>query len=163
MASRAFARAAFGPRSRRKAPVITLSSTVMPPKGFATWKVRARPWAQTSCGRRPTSSRPKADTEPESGRWKPMMRLNAVVLPAPFGPISARVSFSRTVKLTSCTARRPPKRLLRFLTTRASAMASAPRRFAAAAPGELGDVAHDAGRLPQDHRHQDQAVDGELH
>src|SRR4029077_3212918 len=162
MASRAFSRAASGLRSRRKAPVITLASTVMPPKGLATWKVRARPCAQTSCGRRPTSSRPKADTEPASGLWKPMMRLNAVVLPAPFGPISARISFSRTVKLTSCTARRPPKRLHRSLTTRASATASAPCRLAPALI-DLGDVAHDAGRLPQDHRHQDQAVDGQLH
>jgi len=31
--------------------------------------------------------------------------MELVVLPAPFGPINANVSFSCTVKLTSCTAR----------------------------------------------------------
>src|SRR5471030_219271 len=92
-----------------------------------------------------------------------MMRLNAVVLPAPFGPISARVSFSRTVKLTSCTARRPPKRLQSLLMTRASAMASVLCRRRAAARIKLGEIAHDPGRFPQDHRHQDQAVDGKLY
>src|SRR5476651_1535200 len=91
-----------------------------------------------------------------------MMRLNAVVLPAPFGPISASVSPSRTVKLTSCTARRPPNRLLRFLMTSASAMTSLLRRSGAPAGINLVDVAHDAGWPPQDHRHKDQAIDGEL-
>ena len=38
------------------------------PNGFATWKVRARPSAQTSCGFKPTISRPNAFTEPESAR-----------------------------------------------------------------------------------------------
>ena len=123
MASRAASRAAATWRSRRNAPVMTLASTVMAPKGFATWKVRARPSAQTSCGFRPTISWPNASTDPESARWKPVMRWKLVVLPAPFGPISAKVSFSFTVKLTSCTARSPPKRLLRPLMTSASLMA----------------------------------------
>src|SRR5471030_3327764 len=91
-----------------------------------------------------------------------MMRLKAVVLPAPFGPISASVSPSRTVKLTSCTACRPLNRLLRFLMTSASTMASPLRRSGAATGINLVDVAHDTGWAPQDHRHQDQAIDGEL-
>ena len=49
---------------------MTLASTVMAPNGFATWKVRARPCAQMSCGLRPTISRPNAMTEPESGAVK---------------------------------------------------------------------------------------------
>ena len=48
--------------------MITFASTVMPPNGRATWNVRTRPWAQMSHGRNPTSSRPKAVIEPESGR-----------------------------------------------------------------------------------------------
>src|ERR1700722_17985278 len=92
------------------------------------------------------------------------MSLKPVVLPAPLGPIKATVSFSFTVKLTSCTARKPPNRLLRPRMTSASAIGLRLRRFAAetALPG-FGDDAHQSGRPPQDHRHQDQAIDGELH
>ena len=68
IASRAFSRATAACRSRRNAPVMTFASTVIAPNGFATWKVRARPCAQMSCGLKPTISRPKADTEPVSGR-----------------------------------------------------------------------------------------------
>src|SRR3984893_6389902 len=166
IASRAMSRATATCLSRRNAPGMTLSSTVMAPNGFATWKVRARPKAQMSCGLRPTISRPKASTEPWSGRWKPVMRWKLVVLPAPFGPIRASVSFSFTVKLTSCTARRPPNRLLRPRITSASAMAVPlrPRRFTAdiALPG-LAHHSHQPGRPPEDHGHQDQAVHGQLH
>ena len=68
IASSALARAAATWRSRRKAPVMTFASTVIAPKGLATWKVRAMPSAQISCGFNPTMSRPNARTEPESGR-----------------------------------------------------------------------------------------------
>src|SRR3954452_25229032 len=94
-----------------------------------------------------------------------MIRLNAVVLPAPFGPISASVSFSRTVKLTSCTARRPPNRLLKPLMTSASAMFRSLRPRRTTGVATLVDFArqpNQPGRPPQDHGHQDQAVDGEL-
>src|SRR5690349_8960918 len=88
-----------------------------------------------------------------------MMRLKAVVLPAPLGPMSASVSFSRTVKLTSCTARRPPKRLERSWTTSASAMSG----LCTTTRIELERVARDPGRAPEDHRHEDHAVHGDLH
>src|SRR5688572_30707346 len=39
----------------------------------------------------------------------------SVVLPAPFGPISACTSPARTSRLTASTATTPPKRLLTFL------------------------------------------------
>src|SRR6202049_1970318 len=91
------------------------------------------------------------------------MSVKRVFLPAPFGPIKATVSFSFTVKLTSCTARNPPKRLLRPRMTSASAMILRPRRFAGVALPGLDHHAHQPGRPPQDHRHQDQAVHGELH
>src|SRR5258707_9661707 len=93
------------------------------------------------------------------------MRWKLVVLPAPFGPISATVSFSCTEKLTSCTARKPPNRLLRPLITSASAIvrSSRPRRLAPdVAPINVGRKTDHPGRPPQDYGHQDQAVDGEL-
>src|SRR4029079_10752369 len=94
------------------------------------------------------------------------MRLKAVVLPAPFGPIKASVSFSRTEKLTSCTACSPPNRLFRFLMTSASTIDLSIRRrgkrFRAETRVYFGQIAHDAGRPPQDHSHQNEGVDGEL-
>src|ERR1700730_17840040 len=92
------------------------------------------------------------------------MRLKLVVLPAPFGPISATVSFSFTVKLTSCTARRPPNRLLSPLMTSASAMADLRARRSAAEVALIGvrPHAHQPGRPPQDDPHQDQRIDREL-
>src|ERR1700712_611125 len=93
------------------------------------------------------------------------MRWKLVVLPAPFGPISATVSFSCTEKLTSCTARKPPNRLLKPLITNASAMVRSlrPRRLAPdVALVDIGRKADQPGRPPQDHGHQDQAVDGDL-
>src|ERR1700712_1261233 len=93
------------------------------------------------------------------------MRWKLVALPAPFGPISAPVSFSCTEKLTSCTARKPPKRLLRPLMTNASAIVRSlrARRLAPdVALIEVGPEADQPGRPPQDDSHQDQAVDGEL-
>src|SRR3954454_21844215 len=45
------------------------------------------------------------------------MQLNAVVLPAPFGPISPTISYSLTSRLTSCRACSPPKRIDRSATS----------------------------------------------
>src|SRR3990172_3000849 len=49
---------------------------------------------------------------PEEGLKSPLIRLNRVVFPAPFGPISAAISPSATAKFTSWSTRRPPKFLL---------------------------------------------------
>ena len=48
-----------------------------------------------------------------------MIRLNSVVLPAPFGPMIRRRSPGITVSETSRVAGRPPKRLLRPVTSSA--------------------------------------------
>src|SRR3989304_4601993 len=48
---------------------------------------------------------------PSGGRTSPLIKLNSVVLPAPFGPIRATISPSPTPKLTPLRTRRPPKRL----------------------------------------------------
>src|SRR5580693_5042783 len=95
------------------------------------------------------------------------MRLKLVVLPAPFGPISATVSFSATEKLKSCTARKPPNRLLRCRTTSASAIdgnLSAARRVGAndACVG-FRENAEQHGWPPQDHSDENKTVDRQLH
>src|SRR5690242_17158730 len=45
------------------------------------------------------------------------MQLNAVVLPAPFGPMSPTISNSLTVRVRSWRACRPPKRIDRSVTS----------------------------------------------
>src|SRR6476619_947700 len=95
------------------------------------------------------------------------MRLKLVVLPAPLGPISASVSPSFTEKLRSCTARKPPKRLLRLRTISASAIEQ--RLFRAWRPGtchapiNVREHAEQAGWPPKNDGNQDQAVDGQLY
>src|ERR1700730_4620364 len=56
--------------------------------------------------------RPSNTMEPAVGGKSPVTQLNIVVLPAPFGPISANTLPGSTSKLTLSTATRPPKRLV---------------------------------------------------
>src|SRR6516164_7778665 len=68
-------------------------------------------------------------TEPASGRSMPMISFITVDLPEPFGPMSPRISPPLTVKPTSLTATRPPKRLVKPRTSRCAppCLAFAPR------------------------------------
>src|SRR5438046_10557549 len=50
--------------------------------------------------------------EPPVGTRAPEMQLNAVVLPEPFGPMSPRISPSRTSNDTSLRAMNPPNCLI---------------------------------------------------
>ena len=92
----------------------TFSTTVSEAKVSAIWKVRPTPRRQIASGRLPTSSVPPSSTEPPSGFNWPLTILKQVVLPAPLGPIKASISPARRLKLTSSTARRPPKALARW-------------------------------------------------
>src|ERR1044071_9439069 len=71
------------------------------------------------CGRRrlgtPVMSCPSSWIEPESGVSSPVMRLNSVVLPAPFGPMISRRSPGSTLRLTSVVTRNPPNALQSLL------------------------------------------------
>jgi len=49
---------------------------------------------------------------PASAVMLPVIRLNSVVLPEPFGPINAVIEPSATVRSAPSTAVRPPKRLV---------------------------------------------------
>jgi hypothetical protein len=77
--------------------------------GRMIWKVRPTPSSQTWCGFMPSTLRPSSSTSPALGARKPFSRLNAVVLPAPLGPMMPRIMPLRTWKPTSSTALRPPK------------------------------------------------------
>src|SRR3990172_6079696 len=52
---------------------------------------------------------PRGRMRPASGERAPAIRLKSVVLPDPFGPMIPSSSPSSSVKLTSWTARTPPK------------------------------------------------------
>src|SRR5690606_2270823 len=71
-------------------------------------------------------------TVPALGRRVPLMRLNAVVLPAPFGPIRPTMAPCSTSKLTSRSAARPPKDFERFSTRSSAAMSTSLPRAAQA-------------------------------
>ena len=53
--------------------------------------------------------------EPRSGASSPVIRLNSVVLPAPFGPMISRRSPGSTARLTLAVTRRPPNDLHRLV------------------------------------------------
>src|SRR5215471_3560941 len=66
----------------------TFSSTVMWPKSFEIWKVRATPHAVIWCGRSRSVRWPQRWISPPSGRWSPESTFTVVVLPEPLGPMS---------------------------------------------------------------------------
>ena len=53
------------------------------------WNERPMPAAVIASGRKPAIEWPRSKISPSSGMNMPEIRLKAVVLPAPFGPISA--------------------------------------------------------------------------
>src|SRR6516162_6213584 len=65
----------------------------------------------------PAMSSPAKLMLPRLGFSTPVMRLNKVDLPAPFGPITARTSPSSTCIDTWSTATRPPKRRVSSLSS----------------------------------------------
>ena len=68
------------------------------------WKVRPTPSRQISRGFLPVVSSPSRRTWPVSGLFWPLSMSKQVLLPAPFGPISARISPARSENETPRTA-----------------------------------------------------------
>src|SRR3984893_11391553 len=103
---------------------------------------------------------------PAVGRWKPVMIENSVVLPAPFGPISAVMRPVSAVNETWSSARRPPKRFdTRSSWSKGSALAvfrRARRPGGSQRPAHVGDQAGDPARGEGHHKHERAAVDPEI-
>src|SRR5436190_28580 len=101
------------------------SMIVIPPcrRRRTSWNVRAIPSLQRRAGGKPPSSRPSNRMLPSVGRKTAVIRLNSVVLPEPFGPISPTISPSAIDRSTRRTAARPPK----YLETPASSRMPLPR------------------------------------
>ena len=68
----------------------------------------ARTRTTISWGGHPAISIPSRRTLPASGRIRPVIRLNSVVLPDPFGPMMLTSSPAWTVRLMSAAADSPP-------------------------------------------------------
>src|SRR5579862_5747419 len=132
------------------------SRTLSPPNGWVIWNVRTTPWPQMRCGFRPVMSAPNARTRPRSGRMKPAIIANSVVLPAPLGPISATMRPSGTASETSRTAARPPNDFARPSTS--SIGDTGIGDADALAPAEPRQAAQPVGQEADD-QHQDHAVD----
>ena len=109
---------AKAPSRRAKAGIITFSMSVRSPKISGVWKTRAMPAWLISCGRIPRIERPSNSTVPVSGSTRPTRQFSSVDLPAPFGPMMARISPSATSRLTSSSAFSPPKCLFTLRTVR---------------------------------------------
>src|SRR5206468_2546989 len=97
----------------------TFSSALSVANVAVIWNVRLTPRRQIACGASPRISSPRYATAPSSARSRPARMLKNVDLPAPFGPMSARISPRARSKLTPSTARTPPN-ALRTPTTRSS-------------------------------------------
>ena len=120
----------------------TFSSTVAPGRMFVIWYERAIAFFEMRCGGSPVMSSPSKMIRPVVGRITPVMQLKNVDLPAPFGPMMARISPGCTVMQTLLSAVSPPKRTVRPSTRRIGAP---PRLFTEAAilpgPVTLGKLA----------------------
>ena len=88
--------------------MMTLSRTVMLRKIVVSWKVRTTPLRATMCGARLEMRSPLKITSPEVVGTKEAISLNSVDLPAPFGPMTERISRSATSKEMSLLAVSPP-------------------------------------------------------
>src|SRR5947207_9837541 len=107
------------------------------------------------CTVRRVTSTSRKTIWPASGVRSPLMRFTSVVLPAPFEPMSASTSRSRTVKFTWSTAYVSPKCLTRSCVTRR--LTSARPQLRPHAPGGT----HDAGGQRQ-HEHDQHHAQQEL-
>jgi hypothetical protein len=87
------------------------------------WKVRAIPARAFSSGAFPVTSFPANRIRPPLGFSTPEIRLKAVVLPEPFGPIKPTSSPFATEKDTPSRARTPPKLLASASTARSAGSA----------------------------------------
>ena len=137
---------------------MTFSSTVMESKLRTTWNVRAMPSSEHCSGGSPDMRRPFSRTSPASGTTSPEIALNSEVLPAPFGPISPRISPSRTSKLISTLAATPPNDLLTRSTSSSGGIVRSGRRAHANA-----DQAGQSLRPRQRHDDDQRAVDHQIH
>src|SRR5213595_2686818 len=93
---------------------------------------------------------------PADGRYTPVTALKHVVLPAPLGPMSPKICCGSMAKLTSCSATRPPNRMVSRSSWRTGGAGSAMLDRLAPVLELSGPPAtrHDAFRTEDHHHHE---------
>src|SRR5512136_690365 len=113
---------------------------------------------QTWCVLRPLILRPLKKISPAVIGKKLPMQLKIVVLPEPFGPMRPKISPFSTWKVTSFTARSPPKAFTNFFSSRSAMVYPFPSRLH---PEDmffdLCPVPHNTVCHKKDHENHDQA------
>ena len=84
-----------------------LSATVSVAKTFSVCGTKASPAGARRCAGRAVMSRPPRWTVPLETGTSPAMALIRVLLPAPFGPSTARISPGRSSSETPATIGKP--------------------------------------------------------
>src|SRR5580704_16861818 len=126
------------------------------------------PRRASRCGGSPVTSRPAYRTFPALGFRKPEIMEKSVVLPAPFGPISAVMRPASADSEAALTASRPPKRRETPSTERSgSATGRLPDRsaqFGAAQEicADIGDGADQSAWRKADDQHKHGAINHEI-
>src|SRR5688572_33134027 len=100
------------------------------------------PDREITLGGWPVMSLPLNRIRPEVGRSTPVTQLKNVLLPAPFGPITARISPRLISKLTLLSAVKPPKRMVSPSVRSTGASLSRPAWVGADATGATTDTEH---------------------
>src|SRR5262245_54870829 len=118
------------------------------------WTARATPHAETRSARQPVMSRPSNTRRPALGASTPVTRLNSVVFPAPFGPITAWMAPASTESATSATAVKPPNDFVNPST------ASTLRALRHARDRARTRAADQPPRPPDHHRDEERAEEG---
>src|SRR5581483_11835668 len=122
------------------------------------------PFWEMRFGGRPVTSSPFSHTCPDVGRSTPVRQLKNVLLPAPLGPMIARISPRGTSMLTLLSAVSPPKRTVSPSVRRIGPPAPRPPRPSerrgggrrrSTTPPSLGELAgrREDGLLLRDHLH----------
>src|SRR5712691_504257 len=122
-------------------------------KSAVSWNVRDTPRWQTSWDVSPASDSPLKLTVPAVGASTPVSTLNSVDLPAPLGPMTARISPRSTLIDTRSTATRAPKWRLRSRHSRYGVATVALAEPSGQAPQALGNEDH--------HRDENEAEDAD--
>ena len=120
---------------KRSSDTASASRTVSPEKSRESWKERPSPSRARAAAVRSVTSTPANSTMPSSGRRKPEMTSNSVVLPAPLGPMIPTISPWSACRVTSIRAALPPNCSETPRTSRARAAPSG----AAAPPAGASD------------------------
>ena len=138
------------------------SSTDSSGKSRQSWNERTIPTRWRSSGRYSARSIPSSRTVPRWGTTRPDTTSRVVVLPDPLAPINPTMAPGSAVKLTSSTARIPPKVTPRFSTvSRAgpvNSLTSRRPRAPVARAGRVGPCRHRNPMPPRAVTHRDGAV-----